>query len=379
MRFILLMLTILFLSCENKNKNKKISYKDFSVSIPIKGTIPSNPGITQLIESDSGNYLFIYNGYNKSYNYLAFDSGKPVLEIPLTFDEKDGVRQISGGSLTSEDSIWNLASPSSIILINAKGEVQLKKEFINELNPVRYLTAFQHRALFKNGNKVYGTQPLFADHHNMKKEDIKSHQLFFSYDIDTDSVEWYDVFYPDGFWDNGKKLSEFSWAKRENKLYIAPWYDHQIQVFDLGTNKIIDRKEVKSNYVNSFLYVNELPENQTKGFIDRLIYDRYESLIYDKYRDVFYRIFLPGIEILEDFSMEKLKDLNWFRPDVGVMVLDSDLNILGEAVFKEYEIFGAYNYFVGEKGLYLSTNNVFNSNFDENHLNYKLIKFDISD
>ena len=60
---------------------------------------------------------------------------------------------------------------------------------------------------------------------------------------------------------------------------------------------------------------------------------------------------------------------------IGVMVLDKDLKILGEFNFLNHEIENR-NYFVGKKGLYVSTNNPNRDDFDENILRYDIIRFE---
>lgn len=368
-------LIFIVFSCKIDSKVSDFKFESFQHSIPISTIIPVNPGTIQLAETDSGQYLFLYNNYRKKYQFLNFENGNIVYEISVDFEDKDGIRELSGGVLFDRDTIWNLVNPSSIILLNFDGEVILKRNFINQDTPVRYVNAFQHKPLFKHKNSIFGTQPLFVDPLNMEASDVEKHKLAFSYDYKEDSVEWHEVYYPDNYWTEGKKIAELSWAKRGEELYIAPWYDHQVQVFDLNSKKVVNRSQVKSSYVNNFLYSDKVPSSQYEGLLNRLIYDRYESLIYDKYRDVFYRIFLPKMNIQEEYSIEMLRDLNWNRQTVGIMVIDSNLNILGEIIFENNEVFPSYNYFVGKEGLYLSRNNLFNEEYDEEHLKYIIIKF----
>src|SRR5690606_13822059 len=192
----------------------------------------------------------------------------------------------------------------------------------NSVFPITFIAAAQDKPLFKYGSRIFGAQPLFMGHHDISRADIKKHQLIYSYDFKTDSVQWYDVFYPDDFWDKGKKISEYSWAQREGKMYIAPWHDHEIQVFDMSTGKVVDRQQVKSDHVNRFNILNEIPGSPTEGLQSRISYDRYGALIYDRYRDVFYRMFLPAVKWEKDYSDEELNNLNYNRPFAGVMVLN---------------------------------------------------------
>jgi len=52
------------------------------------------------------------------------------------------------------------------------------------------------------------------------------------------------------------------------------------------------------------------------------------------------------------------------------MVLDSELNIIGEHIFDKFQVYSTNNHFVGEKGLYISANNPFNPEYDEDMLRY---------
>ncbi len=56
------------------------------------------------------------------------------------------------------------------------------------------------------------------------------------------------------------------------------------------------------------------------------------------------------------------------------MILDNNLEVLGEHLFDNFQI-EPWNYFVGRKGLYVSTNNPNREDFDENFLRYDIIRF----
>jgi hypothetical protein len=99
----------------------------------------------------------------------------------------------------------------------------------------------------------------------------------------------------------------------------------------------------------------------------------YGPMIYDRYRDVFYRIFLPAVKLERDYSDEELNTLNYNRPFYGISVLDKDLNILTEYKFDENEVIINSNFFVGEKGLYLSINNLLHPDYNEDEFRYLIL------
>lgn len=375
MKYSVTLFLFLVLGCdptEDGNKTKLIKVDE--ITFPVSGFASVNPALIQLVESDSGDYLFLYNHVAKNFQYVEFPTGKLIHEVLLRFEGPNNVQGFTGGTLIDQDSIWITFYPPAIGLINFDGDVLLKKRVGNDLFHITTLGATSHRALTKNGKRIFGPQPYFMNHHGMGKEDIRKHQLVYSYDSESDSVQWYDVFYADNYWDQGKKMSEFSWDEREGRLYIAPFYDHEIQVFDMNTGKIVLKKEVISSYINHFDYVNEMPTGMNEAIKNNLEYDRYGTLIYDKYREVFYRIFIPGFEPQEDIPIEDLTLLNRFRSKWGIMILDKDLNLMGEHIFDDFEAYSAANFFVGKKGLYLSMNNLFHPDYEEDRFRYMLME-----
>ena len=143
--------------------------------------------------------------------------------------------------------------------------------------------------------------------------------------------------------------------------------------------KVTNKVKVKSDYINSLHYVNELPRTHEEALINRLSHDIYGIVLYDKYRDCFYRFFYPGYTDDEEYPIDKLWMLRNSRPFIGVMVLDKDLNILGEHIFDKFQVHTSSNVFVGEEGLYLSLNNKNSPDYDEDHLRYMVVRFDVGE
>lgn len=216
-------------------------------------------------------------------------------------------------------------------------------------------------------------------HHEMDKEQIAKHQLVFSYSFATETTSWHEVFYSSTYWDNGKKLTDYSWDERDGKIYIAPYYDHQIQIFDSVTKRVVKRNEVKSLYVNRFNFVDNIPSGFEEANRNILESDQYGPFVYDRFRDLFYRVFIPSYKSDSELSSEELRFFVRSRPYAGIMVLDSELNVLGEHIFDKFEIHPSTNMFVGEKGLYLSLNNENHPDYDENHFRYRVVRFDIEE
>lgn len=378
MKYIFILFIIL--GCERSVDKRDASLKKIrEIKFEATGLVSVNPSVIQFVESDSGEYIFLFNHLTKSLQFFDFQNGDLSLDIPIKMEGPKNLNGSTGGTLIGRDSIWMTFVPPAIGLINFEGELLFKKKIENNLVPISILIADLEKPLFQYGSRIFGSQPHFMDHHGMGSEDIKKHQLVYSYDFMEDSIQWYDVFYADDYWDQGKKMAEFSSAKRKGEIYIAPFYDHEIQVVDMNTGNVVNRKTVKSKYINRFDYVNTIPANVEEADKNRLTHDRYGTLLYDQYRDVFYRIFLPGFEPEEDYPIEDLSMLNWSRPYMGVTILDKDLNVLGEHVFDKFEVYSSSNHFVGKKGLYLSMNNLFHPDYDEDRFRYMLMELDTVD
>jgi len=369
MRIFCLLLLLIATGCKDSIEEKTLDFKTSLFEIKLLETIPVNPWYTQLISSDSGEYLFLLNHFEDKFQFLELPSGKIAQEISIQREGEHGISGFNAGTVTSWDSLWITNRPPNLVLTNFSGEVLKRIPIIDDQIPLTTIKSNFDRRLHQYGNKIFGSQPLLMYHHGMDKEDIQKQRLVFSLDVNTGDVKWYDVFYREDYWEKGKKPSGYSWTEKEGKLFIAPWHDHEIQVFDMASEIIVQRKEVKSFHVNKFNYVNEIPPIE-KAWLDRFSSDRYENFLYDKYRDVFYRIFLPSFDP-ENLEKEyNHRDLEFSRPYSGVMVLESELNINREHIFDKFQIYSTNNHFVGEKGFYISANNPFNPEYDEDMLRY---------
>lgn len=378
LNLILLLLFFITIGCDHKSKDnsvKLISVEE--ISIEISDSIFANPGNVQLIETDSGKVLFLFNGIKKSLQFFEFPEGNLFHEIPVPMEGPNNLRGSTGGTLISKDSIWFTFSPPAIGLMNFDGTLLFKKEIKDERLSIPLLEANGKRPLFQHQNLIFGAQPHFTDHHRMETEAIFDHPLVYSYNIETDTWYWYDVYYPPDYWQSGKRRADFSWAEREDKIYLAPVYHHEVQIFDKNSGKIITRKPVLSPGIRDFQVINTLPSNVEESDRARLTHDRYGTLLYDPYRDVFYRFFFPGFNPGEELSNEDLGNLNWSRPYTGITVFDKELKVLGHHLFDSYKVYGYANHFVGKEGLYLSINNEFHPDFDEDHLRYMVVQFEV--
>jgi len=254
------------------------------ISFPVNDLASPNAGTAVLYDSDSGEHMFLYNHIIKQLQISEFPTNALKLNIPLKFDQAQRVKSFSGGTLIARDSIFVTFYPPAIGLIDFGGRLLHNERVGEDSYNVSHIGNGSSTPLFLVGGKIWGAQPFLMDHHRMKASDIQKQHLVYSYDMSANAFQWHDVFYREGYWDEGKKLHYFAWAMRDDKIYLAPYFDHEIQIFDPHTNTVIEKKEVKSSHVSKFNIVNEIPGSPEEAVINTLQSNQYEIFLYDKYR-----------------------------------------------------------------------------------------------
>jgi hypothetical protein len=138
---------------------------------------------------------------------------------------------------------------------------------------------------------------------------------------------------------------------------------------DLDGN-LIKSVDAKSQFLDQgFPSFNEATDRfNTMNYISAS--DRYERLLYDEYREVFYRFVFPKVEVQNE---EEINQLRIFPRKFGVMILDKDLNVLGETLMPENTYFPS-NSFVSKDGLYISISHPDNPKNEEDLMSFEVFK-----
>ncbi len=148
--------------------------------------------------------------------------------------------------------------------------------------------------------------------------------------------------------------------------YVYSFF-HNHKIFSTKDNREYDKEyEAKSKFFGrDFLSVRG-----AKAIDNEIKSPRYFNLVYDKYRNIFYRFCYTGYNITKDDSS---LELMMYLPIFSIIVLDKDLNVIGETLFPE-NTYNPYMYFVAPEGLYISTNHIKNPDFDEDYLKFDLFE-----
>lgn len=368
-------LLLIVLSCSTRKTNPKLTTSVIeSIKIPLDSTISPNGTTFQYIYSDSGEYLAIQNKAVHAIEIFNLYSKTHNKQIKLQKDGPNRSGEVNGFRIFSNDSLLVASYPQKLILFNFEGIKKAEFPVKDTQNDVNYISSTSEIPFLFDGKKVFGAQPFFRNFFDMSASDLANYSHIYQLDLKAElpQAEWLPISNPEDTWNEGKKVSKFTWTDLGDSILVSPYNDHRIWVISKKKKKLLNLVEVKAPDVNQFHLIRGLPSGD-QGIIEELESDRYELLLYDHFRQVFYRFYFVGIDV-NDFEIH-YRNLYSNRPKIGVLILNTDLKIIGNHLFEIHEI-EPWNYFVGKKGLYVSTNNPNRDDFDENFLRYDIIRFE---
>jgi hypothetical protein len=135
-------------------------------------------------------------------------------------------------------------------------------------------------------------------------------------------------------------------------------------------HKEIEEKAVKSRYIAETKVIRMKSTDANEVMKASCESPSYGNIIYDKYRNVYYRI--AYIKTTLDDKDNPFDIYFSGRKVFSIMVLNEDLEIIGETLFPEYT-YNSNLYFVLEDGLYLSTSHIRNPNYNDDVLTFRRI------
>jgi hypothetical protein len=371
-----LFIPLIFLfACKGPESKKNLEgYRYEKLEIPISEDFNPDRTRNQYYESDSGEFLAILNKTKFSIRIYNLGTQELAKVIPLTKEGPNGIGLDNGFLLISNDTILIATIPPKIRLLNFKGELMESISLENKSNDVNFLSSTNVVPFLYTRKILFGIQPFLDNFFEITEKEASSIPPIFSVDFSKPNfpVEWLPINRPEGFWKEGKKDENLSWTERGDSIIVAPYTDHKVWIISKKQKKLLDVIECKSTYINNFHILEKDELGGDKGIIQSLEHDRYEIIMYDKFRDVFYRMFFPKID-LTNFNYTP-RQLFSNRPLIGVLILNKELAPIGEYIFDNHQV-QTWNYFVGHKGLYVSTNNPNRDDFDENFLRYDIIRF----
>ncbi|MFN4000409.1 DUF4221 family protein [Algoriphagus sp.] len=372
---LLLIIYASIFSCSPQTEKVQLSLSILdSIKIPLDSSINPNRTSFQYIDSDSGEFLALQNKSVHAIEIFDLESGLHVKRIKLNKDGPNRSGEVNGFRIFSNDSLLVASYPQKLMLFNFEGIKTNEFPIKDTKNDVNYISSTSEIPFLFEGKKVFGAQPFFRNFFDMSASDLGKFSHIYQLDMESinPEAEWLPISNPEDTWKEGKKVPKFTWTDRGDSILVSPYNDHRIWVISKKRKELLELVQAKAPEVNQFQIIKGLPSGD-QGIIEELESDRYELLLYDHFREVYYRFYFVGIDV-NDFEID-YRNLFSNRPKVGLLVLDTRLKIIGNHLFETHAI-EPWNYFVGRKGLFVSTNNSNRDDFDENFLRYDIIRFE---
>lgn len=372
----LFLITILLQSCSSDSENITTPQELMSdgelVSLQIDNQTSNVSDGLVSFQDENGSWLFNVNQSNNEIQLYNLDSKKLEKRMVFDLEGPQGVPNILGIHVQNMDSIFLFGYPMrNLQLTDTSGRI--KTNFKYE-PPLKYTGAFVHNAHYNytpilSENKLLVNTKFEGDLRTIEDDTLASKSLSYTIDLENSEVNLLPITWPAGYNASGSKILEFSMASDDEKLVYSLVADHHLYVADMEGN-LIKTVYAKSQYVDeSFPSFNEATDRfKTMKYV--YASDRYERLLYDEYRGVFYRFILPKIDVENE---EEFNQLRRFPRKFAVMILDKELNILGETLMPENAYYPGNSY-VSKDGLYISINHPDNPGNEEDLMSFEVFK-----
>ena len=338
---------------------------------PVDDNTSTNFDYLQYIHNDTLPMLSLLNTYSNSI-YL-YDAEKYIILDTITFDKEGahGVGKIQGYYYHNDDSIFTYAyGYGRVFLANRKGKVVQKynlfdpDELMNDTTQFRALPYFYSWTpmLYKDDRLIL-TGGFFTET-SLEKSDntfvtniydvVKGKGVYTnSYPEQYQKYEW-----DGGFFYRQPSISLYSDSSfllgfsADHRLRHYDWKTGEQTYFYAGSKDIKDIEPLRTNKV----FVAEHPNDEIRDWY--YSQPSYEGVFADPYKHLVYRIArLPN-------PTQKKGTFN--AKPVIIIVLDEQLNYIGEELLPEGLSYDTFNSYVSPEGLHIHIRNP----KDEDHLTF---------
>lgn len=363
------------MSCSNpqeKNENSFELVKTASISFPID-TATANTGFGLNYYANQDEYLFYLNNQNN--DILIFDVKRQTQKEKLHFDREGpaSVGILSGFFVHNLDSIFLFSyTKNSIFISDLKGQIksEIHYEIPDEYSSPNILPVFHSTPFIKEGKIIVKTLPM-DNFRELTNDDLKQKHLSYSIDLANGEVQLNPYFYPEDYWSKQIKDFQFSYVGDGEKVVFSFYGDHRLY-YSLNLKSPLEAKEAASKFLQGNFGIFKLDGTRE----ERLAYlgssQHYKSVIYDPYREVFYRLCFP--QVAYETEEEVMNYINHPKA-FSIMILDKELNIIGESLITESNSnYYPANIFIGKNGLYISNSHPENEEIIEDELSFSLFE-----
>jgi hypothetical protein len=346
------------------------------IKIDTRKTKPSTSCLRYFKDDNNAEWLIYMVREFNEINIFSLADG--TLFNKYKFDSRgpQGIGHLTGFYVHNMDSIYLSSNVhyNTLFTINDQGivanKIKLKMDKCPEgIYAVKPLSTLGNTEAFIN-------KDIFAIicNYNQGRDNTLMHQRTLANTYTSDGKISKVVKYPKYNYLKGADYYHFS-ALFDSRKRLALSFNQSEEIFLYNfLNDQYTTKKVKSKYQKGDLAGRTLNRNESilQSMARYVNNPSYEHFLYDKYRKLYYRFFYPGVELKESDDVKAL----WESPSkFSVMILDEELNVMGETLMPEKQ----YDYkmsFVTQDGLYIALH-FENKKYDPDWLTFQ--KFEIKD
>ncbi|MCH7400544.1 DUF4221 family protein [Belliella kenyensis] len=366
---VLVLLLFLLISCsETRTSSKRLFGTNEILTLDIDDYTP-NASLGFIAHED---LLFNLVWERNELQIYDVEQKKLVKRLKYDIEGDKGVGQIFGYHVHNLDSIFLFGQVSPIVYLTDTSGI-FKDSFQYEI-PEGYTSAFIHPHYFVSPPVIEGDEMIVKTHINgsyreFTNDVLSSKHLVYAINLNTRKVRLMEHMYPADYLIGGLKQFESSMAFGKDKVVYSFFGDHRLFFASTFDDKLI-AIEAASQYLDRRLKLFPLSGNrlETMQYINAS--SRYDNLIHDSFRNLYYRFAYPSIDLTD------IDDILRLRVAPGpfiIMVLDEELNVLGETYFEAGKYLPS-NFFVHKDGLYISTNHPDNPENEEDKFKFELLE-----
>ena len=386
--FISLLFLIFTLSCESNSP--AITNDQFTLT-KVEEIAFELDSVTSFLTNDVGIFPFdsqAFYFFNRDFEQVLlydWESKKLKEKIQFAADPRNNLRGIIGIDFLSKDTLLIFHDPLVIttldvvnnnVIRRARANVPLKD---NRYEQYYHGAGSSYRPIRKGDKILFKVRPLQNRMvQNGKEAELTELPILMEVNYKTGDVSFVDVFYPKSIQGLEKRTDASRAFMHQMGDQILIGFTHDPIIYSLALNdyRLLAEGNPTTKYEVDFQKVKDAIFTSTPQEIryEEINTYKYRSILHDPYRKVIYRqVAHPA---LNNEIGKLFKNSSEMAIPFSIMIMDENLNKIGEVDIPNSEYYFSNLWFVTEEGLYLSSNNLANPNMDEDYLSFDLFKLE---
>ena len=231
-----------------------------------------------------------------------------------------------------------------------------------------YITNHDEKTLFLKDDLLCVPQDYNSD------TDVTQVSTYIAIDLRNGKVMSYSMPFPDWVSEKsrGKTVeipSSYSCVCNGDDLIYSFAMDNQLYKVNLQSMQV-EQKMAKSIFIFELDYT-KMPDDFNRILKKTCESAGYGRILYDEYRKVYYRIAYAETELESGLDYRKI--LHTGKAEFSIIILDEDLNVLGETKFPAFT-YVPHICFIREDGLYISTSHFMREDYSDDWLRFQRIE-----